>query len=498
MLKTNRSKKLKRVLACVCALMLAFCLIPKNEIKTASASDIRTPYFTSNLIPYPYVSAGPTGSNTGISYSTNDDYSVTFNGTSTKLADYVFFQGSIDYSTLVSKLSLSLDVLRGSWSGNSEPYLQVYLNGQYTGSATPSKGWKNENISVNGRSMTRVIIYFPSGTTLSDFTVRPMLNPGAVAYPFSPYYLLGYDEGFSSGYSQSYNEYIGGFFKNSTVNITLRDKITNSPTYIDNQTLDFNFREGYWRVNFSSIYTYLSSNYAISNYNIELRIILGYSRFYSLIGYKSTLGTFSADFRYYVDRVSKVEGVTSITGSLVTLGPNYEFVNQDGYIPLTSQEVFDFNSFYIYINSLEIKSSNITDFSNLSLCDFSNPVVYGSTEGDYNSGFRDGYVKGEDDGFFEGYDAGKDVGYKEGKDVGYKEGYENGKDVGYNDGKADGYDKGMQDSGGFYSMIFAVFDAPIQVLTDMFNFEIFGVNMTAFVISIISIAVISFIVRMFI
>lgn len=79
------------------------------------------------------------------------------------------------------------------------------------------------------------------------------------------------------------------------------------------------------------------------------------------------------------------------------------------------------------------------------------------------------------------------------KEDSYNKGYSEGSSVGYNKG----YSAGVNDSNQytFMSLIGAVFDAPISAFRGLFNFEILGVNMTAFVSSLFALAVIVVIIK---
>lgn len=96
-------------------------------------------------------------------------------------------------------------------------------------------------------------------------------------------------------------------------------------------------------------------------------------------------------------------------------------------------------------------------------------------------------------GFDSGYQTGYDKGALDGNQTGFNQGYSEGSSVGYNKG----YSAGINDSNQytFMSLIGAVFDAPISAFRGLFNFEILGVNMTAFVSSLFALAVIVVIIK---
>lgn len=76
---------------------------------------------------------------------------------------------------------------------------------------------------------------------------------------------------------------------------------------------------------------------------------------------------------------------------------------------------------------------------------------------------------------------------------GYNKGYQEGKVA----GKTIGYQQGVKDQGDytFMGLLGAVFDAPINAFKGLLNFEILGVDMTAFVSSLFALAIIVVIIK---
>lgn len=83
---------------------------------------------------------------------------------------------------------------------------------------------------------------------------------------------------------------------------------------------------------------------------------------------------------------------------------------------------------------------------------------------EYNVGFDDGYAAAELE-----------------NDRAYDRGYTKGNDDGYWRGRGD-----EQKESGFFSLISAVIDAPIQAFKGLFGFNVMGVDMSAFMLSIIT------------
>lgn len=94
--------------------------------------------------------------------------------------------------------------------------------------------------------------------------------------------------------------------------------------------------------------------------------------------------------------------------------------------------------------------------------------------------YRNGYANGYNDGEFAGFSDGVKVGKKDGYEAGYNEGYSYGMNV---------------SDGGFIKLLSATIDAPVKAFTSLLNFEVLGVNMKDFVISILTLMFVLTIVR---
>lgn len=71
--------------------------------------------------------------------------------------------------------------------------------------------------------------------------------------------------------------------------------------------------------------------------------------------------------------------------------------------------------------------------------------------------------------------------------------------LGYNQGKVDGYNEGVSDGNtdSLRGMIFALFDAPVQTINGLLNFEVLGINMKTFFLSLVSITLVCFLISKF-
>ena len=105
----------------------------------------------------------------------------------------------------------------------------------------------------------------------------------------------------------------------------------------------------------------------------------------------------------------------------------------------------------------------------------------------FNQGYQSGYE--------EGYQSGKTDGYNTGKTDGIAQGITQGKVDGYNTGYAEGVAAAGDYT--FFSLISAVIDAPITAFSALFNFEVLGMNMRSFVLSLLTAVVLVAVVRFF-
>ena len=81
-------------------------------------------------------------------------------------------------------------------------------------------------------------------------------------------------------------------------------------------------------------------------------------------------------------------------------------------------------------------------------------------------------------------------------DLGYYDGYVTGKNVGYVQGYEQSYHDGHGNS--FLGLFSAVIDAPVNVISQALDFELLGYNVKNFLFALLSIALVLFVVKLFI
>lgn len=161
----------------------------------------------------------------------------------------------------------------------------------------------------------------------------------------------------------------------------------------------------------------------------------------------------------------------------------------------------------LYSPSLTITSDeNITDFAFRVIDTFSGcslswddnfifPYTVNSTAtwfdynpaSEYSQGYQSGYNSGsstaQTDSYNTGYTAGNLQGYSQGHSAGYNTGYTAGVSV----GEAGTYN--------FKTLLFGIIDAPVAVLRDTFDFEIFGINVSSLILFLLTGVIVMFVVK---
>ena len=132
---------------------------------------------TTNLIPFPY-SDGTTTKN-GVTFTVNDDGSVTINGTAT--AEIGFFLYREEATALLNPgtYTASINTQQGSL------YIIATKNNSnwIISDITPVQGEFN-----SGDTLQNIRLHVDNGAVLNNVTVYPMFNEGSSALPYMPYF----------------------------------------------------------------------------------------------------------------------------------------------------------------------------------------------------------------------------------------------------------------------------------------------------------------------
>lgn len=202
----------------------------------------------------------------------------------------------------------------------------------------------------------------------------------------------------------------------------------------------------------------------------------------SIAGYNGVI------FRFFAPSNSKCENiefkVSQVEGAW-GLGLSYgigTFNDSSSTVPFTDNPIFLINSSMSLQNNISLSSNTYT--RGFRFCDYyfyciptsSTSTIklevnlLGAFDRDYQSGYNDGYVAGDSTGFTSGYTR----------------------------GYADGYNEGVSldtTASTIFTGILDVALVPVNVFLSIFNFEVFGVNISGIVSALLTVSVVIIIFR---
>ncbi len=305
--------------------------------------------------------------------------------------------------------------------------------------------------------------YYPV-FTLNSLEIRIeniMINIGKVAFPYRPYNKFFYDKGYAQGKvdgkEEGYKEGYAAASDDLSLGVLKGSKISATFTY-ENGTKTITDEEPVFTYNgidlsgYASKYYYNDNN---SDYILETADV--------------TI-TFAEAFTYEAFPI----GFYGNSASVVYGG---YFIGSDGKQYACERDVSSNGSAFkigegTYDSNLQVKAIKI-HFGRASDTLNGTVIVH---SGQYRNGYANGYNDGETAGFSDGVKVGK----KDGYEAGYNEGYSYGMNV---------------SDGGFIKLLSATIDAPVKAFTSLLNFEVLGVNMKDFVLSILTLMFVLTIVR---
>ena len=230
---------------------------------------------------------------------------------------------------------------------------------------------------------------------------------------------------------------------------------------INHQTLDSS--SAYSRPLSLTTVSNISPSYYQSNI-IDLKLTQAHNTNYYIYSSYIFYGNLSSE----INRVRFYSAYDGITGTTLKNHVRY-YDKYDNYFdfciwtyPMSSPTTTSLAEFFRFIDR--------TYYVNL---DFTNNTYY---ENGYTDGYNVGIVDGNETGYQEGYSAGNTIGYQ------------------------NGYSAGLasSDNNNFMSLIGAVIDVPVSAFTSLLNFELLGVNLLGFICGLLTLALIVFIVKLFI
>lgn len=128
-----------------------------------------------NILPMPYYETSKTVN--GVTITTNNDGSITINGTCTGALGFTIFNGSIPL-----KGNYTLSGVTNTNTGESTHYLQPYIDDVFQ--TTVVNG--SRTYEIDGK-LTQLALYVKAGYTFNNVIVYPQLEEGDTATEYEPY-----------------------------------------------------------------------------------------------------------------------------------------------------------------------------------------------------------------------------------------------------------------------------------------------------------------------
>lgn len=119
--------------------------------------------------------------------------------------------------------------------------------------------------------------------------------------------------------------------------------------------------------------------------------------------------------------------------------------------------------------------------------------------------FEAGYAEGYDEMFNEADEIYSELlinAKAEGESIGYEKGYSEGESIGYTKGEKAGYDAGfskgqtdaLNSTSTLKDLVFSIFSAPADLINGILDFNLFGINLSSFVKTLITLAITALVV----
>ena len=492
----------KRILPVLAAFVI---VITATVLPIGAATVDWSQYPGSNLLPYPYLGFSEQSSVdvNGVNYRLQDYGIVVTSGTANATSIFYFTTSLVMPAGQYYIHSNSADVaLSADIYGRDGSYLSSVANGAFTLEA--------ESVLT---VYARVVV---SGSAVST-VIYPMINRGDVAYPYQPYipywmeqeyqaglqvngseesYQAGYDRGYESGYEDGYGD---GFANGENVNVLVQ-----SP--MDTWTRA--------EVTVGFINSSISGDEQFRTIPFSREDSENISRFNFLVN-----GQFSVKevINFVLDGTELV-GNGYILCSSCTLTVYFE---EQSFLPALYTFVGKYPSsttddISIFRGATVLGSKNVsllgggdtgTDLLSYaaafsSVSGGADKVVFSSVGGTSmdsshvleDEGFTLGIVANPNqDAYLQGLRTGSTMGFGNAFDSGKQEGLEEGYQNGFYRGKAEGLQ--IAELGDWTNLFSAVVDAPVNAFQSLFSFEILGLDMRAFVGSLLTLCLVLLIVK---
>lgn len=444
-----------------------------EEVETVAAEsgiDL-SQYPSANLIKFPYVMKDGYKVG-GITFNINNDGTMLLNGIST-METWSYIDS---YNVNVGEVY--------SFSCNSEEidrykfYMVITQDFRDGTSRVASEYVTNKLTIVEGVSRVRIGFRVVKGAVLDNVLVKPMFNAGNVLYPYIPPFDLIYNDGYtagesignSTGYENGYSAGVldgesqakYGFWQNTKIKSTA---VLSNGSTVEHVSIPTLVAQG---IDLSYLYDYYADTYGVSSVgSVTIALEFDPEVYCKLFAVRASGPTHLFGTSHIYDTTIRYKD------KLYTYDCIFQLVDDSfyGFMPASNSVTLTDDFYFVSISDIVI--NNLEDFKGF---------TFYNARGYYGSGYNEGYS----DGYGVGYDEGIVVGGAES----YDKGYINGKNI--------GYEQGLQDANQytFLSLISSVVDVPIRAITSLFEFDILGVNMKTFFLSLFTVAVILAVVKM--
>lgn len=331
---------------------------------------------------------------------------------------------------------------------------------------------------------------------LSVFSVNENLTPTSAAndYLVSERSVTNYDytytnNGVTFHYYFDLNFYLYNVLSNNTFYY-----VVNGRSYLGRNSVSYNG------------ITY-GNGYASSDYYVD----------FNLVSSSFIFGGNIADINIYFNGTLVNQSFSGFN-DLSSLGGNYAWI---WYVTQRIRINYGTSDLYLYYPKNLQSSSNALDYSLVVASSNTNnfPSVFTTglvsstssraivsytvdlTRSNYDLGYEEGYNAGYDTGFNNGYTSG----VSNGTDIGYNNGYEAGYTAAIGDNQSSydsGYAAGVAESGNQSAVANSIFDGiirigilPVQFFLSVFNFQVFGINVSVIITSLLAVAITVILIR---
>lgn len=426
----------------LCAFVLTARSCKDDSVITASADYVQpTEYASGNLIKSSDIYAS--GSYGQITWTVRDDGTILLNGTTDRTHTFPVFRKYAVPSFMTVGESYT-------FSSNELQLNRLSLvHSRTVNGTTTSTGYTVNDVTFTLEANTTYIdfyYYIYANQTFDNVVLKPMLNQGSVSYPFQPNYEYFYNQGESDGYESGRAD---GIMKG---NISFLYDSTVTATYTSSGIPNFT-KTGQTTVVGEHVYlTGVADQLLSGATGIYIRIDLS----------APTLGR-EIYWTAYGNRSAFYDGDTpKLFTAVMSDGSRYNarwyYLEDDQCYGLQVQDV-GYDVYLSYLSGWYVGS--LTDMKSV-------------------------YFRAPDSAYRSGYDMGYNAGLED--NTRYNEAYQNGINAGYTNGYAAGKNYGIElaNTYSFESLLSAVFDVPIKAFRGLTNFEILGVNLSGFYLSLLT------------